>query len=86
MYYVKTFWGMKKTIKESIEWHSVETKYPITNELVLAQSNDGILRAYWDKQKQRWCTIDDGSAWGRTLNSDTHVYYWAYYPKGVNVI
>jgi hypothetical protein len=77
---------MRKTIKESIEWHSVKNKYPITNKLVLAQSNDGIIRAYWDKEKQKWGTVDDGSAFGRLLNEDTHVYYWSYYPKGVEIL
>ena len=76
---------MKKVIKEFIEWHSTKNKYPPTYQTVLLQTNDGIFFGYWDKQKQNWFVTDNGSAWGRSLNSDTHVYYWSFSPKGIDI-
>jgi len=77
---------MKKVTKEYIEWHSPNNKYPTTATKVLLQTNDGLFFGCWDKQKQKWYALDDGSAWGRSLNLDTHVYYWSFPPKGIHDI
>ena len=74
---------MKKTFKETIEWNSVDNKYPISQVTVLLQTNDGIFYGYWYKQDKKWFVLND-SSWGYSLNSATHLYYWAYGPKGVN--
>ncbi len=74
---------MRKTTKETIQWHPVEIKYPEHATYVLMQTNDGISGGYWDKHEQKWFFTYDGKV--LYLNSDTHVYYWAYWPKGVNV-
>lgn len=54
---------MKKTFKETIEWHSVDNKYPITQVTVLLQINYGIIFGYWYKQDKTWFGLNDGSAW-----------------------
>ena len=74
---------MKKVIKETIEWYSPENKHPPTNKRVLLQTNDGILFGYWNKEKQKWGSLDNGSVWGHMLNSDTYVYRWSFPPSGV---
>jgi len=74
---------MKKTVKETLQWHPVEIKFPENMVTCLLQTNDGIFMGFWNKQLQKWL----GSGVGGTimLNSDTHVKYWTYWPKGVGI-
>ena len=74
---------MRKTTKETINWHPVAIKDPPHSTTVLIQSNDGVSVGYWDRYEKRW-----GGAIGgwHLLNSDTHVSHWAEWPKGVNTL
>jgi len=78
---------MKKTTKETINWHPVDIKSPPHSTTVLIQSNDGISVGYWNRDENRWygaIGLRTGSA-GIRLNSDTHVSHWTEWPRGVSV-
>ena len=72
---------MRKTIPETLQWHPTEIKYPENMATVLVQTNDGIFMGFWNKQLQKW--LGSGAGGTFSLNSDTHVRYWTYWPKGV---
>lgn len=71
---------MRKTTKETLNWHPVEIKDPPHSKTVIMQTNDGISCGYWNRDEKRWYGAIGG--WFR-LNSDTHVSHWAEWPQGV---
>jgi hypothetical protein len=70
---------MRKTIKRTIVWHPIAIKYPKHMATVLLQTNDGVLKGYWNERDKSW----HGDSY--KFNSDTHVIYWANWPEGVGL-